>query len=42
MNRSQLEVKKIELRLAGIPVAEIVWALLSIASLGTLLRCLAC
>jgi len=41
MNRSELVMKKIELKLAGVPIAEIVWALLSIVSLGVLLRCLA-
>jgi hypothetical protein len=40
MNASESSVNKVNL--AGSPVAEIVWAVLTIGSLALLLRCLAC
>jgi hypothetical protein len=40
MNASESSVNKV--RRAGVPVAEIVWAVLTIGSLSLLFRCLAC
>jgi hypothetical protein len=40
VNASESRVEKVNP--AGVPVAEIVWAVLTIGSLAMLLRCLAC
>ena len=40
VNAHELSTK--DFPLAGVPIAEIVWGVLSIVSLATLLRCLAC